>query len=71
MQVQAVTSVGAGNFSMPLFVTVTGLSSNSTDVPTATKSVNYFAAASPSLVVVLIAVGIFGLLYYRRQVFLH
>lgn len=70
MQVQAATIVGAGNFSIPVFVTVTGLSSNSTtDVPTADKRLDqYFATLIPSLVVVLVAVAIFGLLYYRRQV---
>lgn len=72
MQVQATTSVGAGNFSIPVYVTVTGVSSNSTDVPTTNKPMaEYIATVIPSVVVALVAVAIFGLLYYRRQVIFH
>ena len=79
-QVQAVTEVGGGSFSIPVRVTVvieepttqeptTQDVSNTTATPQVANSDNnnlFALAVLPSMILVLIAIAIFSLLYYRR-----
>ena len=70
---QAVTIIGGGNYSIPVQVTVIDTmptdGGNTTDTANQSSSVNtslFGLSVLPSLLIVLVAVSVFSVLYYRR-----